>query len=256
MSVALIDADIVCYRAAVIGEEDDPFGEPGELVYDLTKACEAADRLIREWTKEADCKAAICVFSGPDNFRYEVLPSYKSNRTGEKPRLYFDVKAHIERHWRTIEKPRLEADDTMGIIGTKDPARYVVVSADKDMQTLPCRVLIPGKMPIPKLIKPRDADRFWMTQALTGDPVDGYKGCPKVGPVKAAKILSGITRLPAMWEAVKAAFEAAGKTAADALKQARVARILRVTDFDTETREIILWTPKSKEPLRLQTEGR
>ena len=59
----------------------------------------------------------------------------------------------------------------------------------------------------------------------------------------AAAILEPHTSLRDMWSAVVSTFEAKGLTHADALLQARLARILRREDYDRETGEITLWTP-------------
>jgi DNA polymerase-1 len=72
-----------------------------------------------------------------------------------------------------------------------------------------------------------------------------------VGKVKAEKLLT-VTNIPDMplaelremrWAAVVAAYEKAGLTEQDALTQARLARILRYSDWDNEKKEPILWTP-------------
>jgi DNA polymerase-1 len=80
-----------------------------------------------------------------------------------------------------------------------------------------------------------------MFQTLVGDTSDGYKGCPGVGKVKAEKLLAGNDKL--YWEIVRATFEKAGLTEQDALTQARLARILRFSDWDNEKKEPILWSP-------------
>ena len=76
-------------------------------------------------------------------------------------------------------------------------------------------------------------------QTLTGDPTDGYKGCPTIGAKRAEAILGS---RPA-WSLVEAAFIKQGLTREDALLQARMARILRWSDWDQEKREPILWEP-------------
>lgn len=90
------------------------------------------------------------------------------------------------------------------------------------------------------------ADWYWMSQTLSGDATDGYKGCPGVGPKRAADILGepGRHELPELWERVVKAYEKAKLTEDDALVQARCARILRHTDYNLDTGEISLWTPK------------
>jgi hypothetical protein len=46
-----------------------------------------------------------------------------------------------------------------------------------------------------------------------------------------------------VWRAIVAAYEKAGKDVAYALTMARVARILRASDYDFDNQRPILWTP-------------
>jgi hypothetical protein len=92
----------------------------------------------------------------------------------------------------------LEADDLLGIAGT-DLARWgqsVIVSIDKDLETVPAFVFNPSKDRRPRQVSMAQADYRWMTQTLTGDSCDGYPGCPKIGPVKATKIFADVRHLP------------------------------------------------------------
>jgi DNA polymerase-1 len=85
-----------------------------------------------------------------------------------------------------------------------------------------------------------------MFQTLVGDTSDGYKGCPGVGKVKAEKLLiDAMENGVPLWTVVKAQYEAKDLTEADALTQARLARILRWSDWDNEKKEPILWTPSA-----------
>ena len=68
-----------------------------------------------------------------------------------------------------------------------------------------------------------DANYNHLLQALTGDAVDGYSGCPGIGIKRASRLLDA----DASWDSVIAAYDKAGLTEEDALVQARVARILR-----------------------------
>jgi DNA polymerase-1 len=95
------------------------------------------------------------------------------------------------------------------------------------------------------------ADYWHLYQTLIGDATDGYKGCPGIGPKKAERLLDdtdwtsecGQTWSQAMWVKVVEAFVSAGLTEADALRRARLARILRWSDWDSENKQPKLWTP-------------
>jgi hypothetical protein len=102
------------------------------------------------------------------------------------------------------------------------------------------------------LISEAEANRRWMLQTLTGDTSDGYKGIPKIGPKRAAAILGNARTLAAMWRAVVTAYRDTGLTEDDALMTARVARILRNSDYDKTTKEIVLWHPTTPQRLALK----
>jgi DNA polymerase-1 len=99
----------------------------------------------------------------------------------------------------------------------------------------------------------QEADYWHMLQTLTGDAVDGYKGCPGIGPVGAEKLLNGPavegeatydSGDPVLWPRVVAAYEKKKLTEEDALRNARLARILRWDDWDRKKKEPILWSPQ------------
>jgi hypothetical protein len=193
------------------------------------------------------------------NFRKHLAPTiYKVGRK-EKPEGYWSVVDAIEARFKSHRVDGLEADDLLGIAGT-DLARWgqaVIVSIDKDLGTVPGVVFNPNKDCQPRRISTPQADYLWMTQTLTGDPCDGYGGCPKIGPVKAGKILAECgLQLGAMWPAVVETFDAAGLSHADALLQARLSRILRCRPTTTATtRSIKLWHLTKPETLALSDIG-
>ena len=79
-------------------------------------------------------------------------------------------------------------------------------------------------------ITAEDADRYFLTQVLTGDTADGYKGVPGIGRKKPKQYLA-----PTHWGAVEKAIDA-GLTKDDAIQQARLARILRWSDWHEEAK--------------------
>ena len=53
-----------------------------------------------------------------------------------------------------------------------------------------------------------------------------------------------MSRINWLWGIVSAAYDKAGLTEADALQQARLVRILRWSDWDSEKKVPILWCPQ------------
>ena len=111
----------------------------------------------------------------------------------------------------------------------------VIVSEDKDLKTVPCKLWRSGEL---LNITKEEADYNHLFQTLTGDTTDGYSGLRGVGEVKAKTILIVPT-----WASVEAAFIKAGYTKEDALIQARLSRILRFEDYNFEYGVPNMWSP-------------
>tara|TARA_R100000808_G_C2119625_1_gene131240 strand:+ start:103 stop:1098 length:996 start_codon:yes stop_codon:yes gene_type:complete len=247
MATALIDADIVAYRAAAVSQEDIDWKDGHEgVTLSRQQALESAEHILKEWTHGARCKKAILCFTCKDNFRKEIYPAYKSNRKGDPPELLGEVIAYLQDKYESYSVSRLEADDVMSIYATSEFIKSaVIVSIDKDMKTVPAMIFNPDKDAVPWRNRVVQADRWWMMQTLMGDTSDGFPGIPGIGPKKAEKILaeSRSTSLISLWGTVVSAYRDAGLTEDDAITQARLARILRAEDFNKEKKEIVLWHP-------------
>lgn len=285
----LIDADTLVYQAAhratgtyqwdehtvtTVGNIDEGIYEIRQMVEKLRKGFEA-DQVVM----------ALSNYSEP-NWRFDVHDRYKEGRdpAWNKPRppLWKPLREYIHEEplagglWHTVEKPRMEGDDVLGILMTGsalDGYERVCLSIDKDMKTIPglhanykdC--IMDEKFEAWEQSE-EEADLFHLIQTLAGDSVDDYPGCPGVGMVRAERWLREglvwetyehtVTRGPRKgvveqrskqtepgtpWEIVVSIFESRGQTAEDALINARLARILRAEDYDPETQEIKLWTP-------------
>ena len=270
MRVLLLDADIVAYVAASVSQEDIDWGNGVETHHDdEEKALREVDRLVTNTLidLEAD-KIMVCLTDPEHNFRNDIYPEYKMNRTDmERPRLLNVVKDHLAREYQSFIRPGLEADDIMGILQTYPRLLYkqlgkveetIIVSIDKDMRTIPGKFFNPNYEHVGVLdINEEDANRFLMWQTIVGDRVDNYPGCPGVaeggkytpfgfeeGP-RSFGLAHGVFEVDYddLWDYVIFVFARAGLTEEDALVQARCAHILRRYSYDFERREPILWTP-------------
>ena len=242
--ILLIDAHLYLYRACAAAEEEVDWGDDlWSLQTDLKEAKAIFQRTLQDICETLDTANFILCFSDRDNFRKDVLPSYKGGRKKvRKPCGYKAAVKWAQDTYMWHSEPMLEADDVMGILATAPDSKGIIVSDDKDMLTLPAKLYRPvsGEHHDTTLA---EADRMFLTQSLTGDSTDGYYGCPKIGAVTAAKVLGPQPH----WNLVVAAYLKAGLTAADALQQARCARILRFEDWDQTTSTIILWEPQSND---------
>ena len=246
----LIDGDHVLHRACVAVEEELRFDDEFHILFSRWSDAWHNVRSGIETLKDRfDTESAIVCLSDPPGgpyWRSAVWPAYKAARaTTRKPLAFGRAREELERTYKTVKLHGLEADDVMGILGSRNPDTTIICSVDKDMKTVPATLFREDKV---MRISEAEADYWHLYQTLVGDTTDGYPGCPGVGPVKAANILALPDEVDATgrrWAMVVGAYMKAGLTEADALTQARVARILRDSDWDSEKKEPILWHPGS-----------
>jgi DNA polymerase-1 len=196
--------------------------------------------------KAMKCREVVLCFTDTTNFRKAILPTYKASRSA-KPLLLQALKDALVGKYRSFVKRGLEGDDVMGILATHPTlisGTKLMYSIDKDLKQIPGWLFNPGKDTLVQT-SVQDADYFHMYQTLTGDTTDNYTGIPGVGHVYATAWLE---EHGATWAAVVAKYAACRLTEEDALIQARVARILRHTDYDFKRKEPILWTPSDLKP--------
>lgn len=249
-TILLVDGDQYLHRACAATEREIRFDDENFIL--ASNEVEAYDTVASSLNKIMEhfgSKDMVVCFSEGRCFRYDIEPSYKGNRVGtRKPLCFFDVKEKLKENYKHVLLDTLEADDVMGILSTKPgPDEKIIIARDKDMKTIPGKLWDGMKF---FSITEHDADRFHLYQTLVGDQADGYKGCVGIGPKKADQVLDDPDKdnfprtVGELWSRVKEAFVKAGLTEADALKQARLARILRWTDWDSKKKQPILWSPK------------
>ncbi|MCG7628381.1 hypothetical protein MHM88_11235 [Epibacterium sp. MM17-32] len=278
----LIDADVLAYQAASALETAIEW-EPGFWTWhvEFDAVWQRVDTMVEDIKEKLDAdKVVLCLTDPKANFRLDVLPTYKTHRkTTKKPLILFHLKEWLIENRDAVMRPGLEGDDVMGILATRGSGEKIIVSIDKDMKTIPCNYVrtkavvdadgaeLVGAFDILK-ISEEEADEFHMLQTLMGDVTDGYGGCPGIGATIAEKIVKDrLKKVPYqhelkrgprkgetetrykevecddLWEAVVSHYAAAGLGEEEALRQARVARILRSSDYDFKNKEVILWTP-------------
>jgi len=264
----LIDADIVAYRSSAGSETKYDWGDTGGAVKatDLDAAKKSAEDEISSLISQLDAdEVIICLSDDFQNFREDVWKGYKQNRVStERPEHLYDIKEWFSEEYETAMRPRMEADDVMGILSTEPhEGERIIVSQDKDMQTIPGLLFNPGKDKKVRDIRPEFAERFMLWQALTGDATDGYKGCPDIGPSKADPILDSFYAFFSVqerrggpwklrfevdeegdltdWQRILTAYAKAGLGEPEAIQQVNLARILKHSDLDGN--RIIPWVP-------------
>ena len=250
----LFDGDVAAYQFGFAAER--PVEWPGGLWTmhaSLDTASFALNEMLNDLMDTLHGGRMIVVLSDDNEdrqFRYKLAADYKANRKGKRrPMLHPRLRKYMQETHDVYQRPTLEGDDTLGILLTSPTivlGEKVCVSIDKDMKTVPG---LHYNTNAPEYgivaVSEEEADYWHMFQTLTGDTADNYKGVPGVGPVAAARILhtESVPSVPWMWEQVVRAYEDKGFGEEEALRQARLARILRTEDYDFDKKEVILWRP-------------
>ena len=248
----LIDGDISIYKVSAATQRSISWDGEDTCIYgDIDVAFENICQWFEDLKNKFNADKYIVALSDGEYFRYNILPTYKGNRSDILPPVVRDeLKSKLKELPEAKFKDGLEGDDILGILATskklyKDYYK-IVLSDDKDLKTIPCNLYnTRDKL---REITQEEADRFHLMQTLTGDITDGYRGCPGIGIAKAAKLLANIpydeTFISTAWATIVEAYESKGLSEDDALVQAQVARILRAEDYNFKTKSPILWTPK------------
>jgi len=250
VTTLLIDGDPIAYQCAFSNENRIDWDGDGNasVTHDEVAALADVDLAIKKMKADLGAKKVVVCLSVPTilGWRRELLSTYKSNRNkAVKPLALEPCRQHMLEKWGAYIRPTLEADDVLGILATNTkviPGEKIIVTIDKDLKTIPGRIYNPRRQKL-ETVSREEADYLHMMQTLTGDTVDGYSGCPGVGPKRAVAALDGFIGDDLMWPRVVLAYEARGLTEDDALVQARVARICRSSDYDFKAKKVKLWTP-------------
>ena len=237
----LVDADYIVYKSCAGAETEIDWGDDVILV--TSKFSEAYSNVLRELTKIKnefiwDTPELILFFSDSKNFRKKIFGAYKGHRNRKKPCGYRRVINELSKDHEVIKLPELEADDAMGIYATEHPGN-IIVSPDKDMRQIPGRLYNMDEM---ITVTPTEGAKWHLIQTLAGDQTDGYSGVPGIGIKRAVTLFDehGYN-----WQTVIKAFKDKELTEDDALMNARLARILTCTDYDSEKQAVIPWTPST-----------
>ena len=248
---ALIDTDSLIYKAASVAQEVIEWSEDSvTILVDKDVAIEAFDKYIENILSDTKCKEFLLVISQKRTFRYDVLESYKGNRKPPKYPLELlgVVRKYVINNYDVHLPEDIEADDYCVAKMYEEPKDWILCHIDKDLnQAIVLHYNYNTKEKY--LIEQEEADYVFYKQVLTGDSVDGYRGCPSVGPKKADKILEGIdlNNEEETWDAIVETYESKGLDEDCALQQARVARMLRGREISADGMRLEnLWSPQHK----------
>ena len=241
----LIDADWLVYSSCCAAEQDTRWNEwQHQLTSDVRDCMNIFESRLDVFKNIAeDNHDVVMCFTSYPTFRHEIFPEYKMNRIGKrKPLALKHTIDIIKQEYECVSYPNLEGDDVLGLLATNGQYKNpIIVSVDKDMKTIPCKLIREDEI---LHITEKKADRHWFEMSLAGDSGDGIAGLKGMGMVTASKTLANTpdTR-DALWSKVQETYTKKGYSIADAILNARLTRILREGDYNYSTGEVKLWQP-------------
>jgi 5'-3' exonuclease len=214
--LAIIDGDVLAYQAcpprwekkAVINDgvsqiRLDAKGQriPLEFTaeedrYYLEECWENFKVKLDELLSTVYCTEFLMAVKGQNNFRNLIYPDYKMNRhkdPNKQNKFVPDLRQLAVIEDLAVAADGREADDLLRIWAEEARAAkhdYIICSIDKDLKCIPGKHFNMKKDNTQIIeIDEEFALKFFYTQLLKGDPTDNILGVPRVGEVKAEKML-------------------------------------------------------------------
>ena len=181
--IALLDADILCYRVGFATNDDH------ENTAIETMAVFLEDLLMFDLI---DCEEHELFLTGKVNYRNDIAVTvpYKGNRKDVKKPVHLPLlREYLQTAWGATVSDGQEADDDIAIRATELGDESIIVSIDKDFMQVPGWHYNFVKK-VKKYVTPEEGLRFFYKQILTGDSADNIKGMHRVGDVRATKMLA------------------------------------------------------------------
>jgi len=169
--INLLDGDLVAFRSAASCEPTKvkPHLEPPEVA--IWRLHDMITRICVE-TNSQDIEVYI---GGDNNFRKEIYPEYKANRTKPPPTYLQDCREILVTQYGATVVNGIETDDALGIAQTKYDGNSRICSLDKDLLQIPGYHWNWVKQ-MQTLVSPLDGLRTFYKQLILGDRTDNIPG--------------------------------------------------------------------------------
>ena len=182
---ALIDADIVTYRAAAAAEKED-----------LNIARYYVDKTMNNILSSVWADTFKAYLSGGGNFRFNFFPHYKANRAkSQRPRWLQELKTYMVLKYEAKVCDGIEADDQIAIdfctYTQSYPNIHVLCSIDKDFHQL-FGLHFNWVKPETRVVLVGEAMDNFYKQLILGDRADGIPGYDGMARQKPTKFLEKV----------------------------------------------------------------
>jgi DNA polymerase-1 len=130
--------------------------------------------------------------SGKGNFRKDIYPEYKANRTtADRPVHEKEIREYLKKYWNASEVDGEEVDDRVSWEQCTSNYPTCIVAIDKDLLNTP-GLNYNYDTQVLKDISPEEGTLNFARQLLTGDSTDNIPGLKGIGPKTANKLLPSL----------------------------------------------------------------
>lgn len=194
-TLALIDGDVLTYRIGFTTEDE------SEGIA-LIRMNNYIDEILHN-SQASDYQVFLSPAKREQNFRFQLYPEYKANRTVPKPKHYQALRDYLVTFEQAHISENMEADDELGLRQTDST---IICSIDKDLLQIPGRHynFVKNQHIV---VSPEEGRRRFYTQLLMGDITDNIPGIPRVGIKTAEGIIKDCSTVEEYEKAVLWAYK-------------------------------------------------
>lgn len=194
----IFDADSLIYASCFKKKEDRANDEDlfeTDVNVAFNKFSEGMGKLLAFLEEQVSVDEVIVCNGSKNNFRKDITPTYKLNRTQKRPEILTELHELVKLSYNSIWGDGVETDDVVATLWAEEVEKngvdsVIIMSLDKDYKQFPCwfydynykkRELIK--------ISEEEAYRNFYSQMIVGDSADNIKVCKGYGKVYASKLL-------------------------------------------------------------------
>ena len=197
----IFDADSLIYASCFKGKDnrldkDDLFETDVDVAFD--KFTDGFQRCLSFLEDKVAVDEVVFCNGSINNFRKNITPTYKANRTAKKPEILGALHNLVKFSYDSVWGDGVETDDVVATLWAEEVKKngvdnVIIMSLDKDYKQFPCwfydynyknRELI-------KITEEEALNNFY-SQMIIGDTADNIKVCKGYGKAYALKLFKDV----------------------------------------------------------------
>ena len=193
----IFDADSLIYASCFKRKQDresidDVFETDVNVAFD--KFEDGFDKLICFLWELVDIDEIIVCNGSKNNFRKDISPTYKLNRTQKRPEILLPLHERVKFHYDSVYGDGVETDDVVATLWAEEVEKngvdsVIIMSLDKDYKQFPCWFYDYNykRRELVKISEEEALNNFY-SQMIIGDTADNINYCKGYGKSYAKKL--------------------------------------------------------------------